>query len=436
MINSQALFSCEYYLLHAVQAIYLKKAYNNETNRPSLKNDMTLAEQFTALDNLLHATRQYWQCTAFDFDQLPWPDLIALLNTLNDQQVAQLDSDQQALYEFFSPHINALTDLARLCQLPVASAVRTEYPFWLSNGIKGRKFTQLQDFVASLGHTSSLPVLEWCAGKGHLGRMLAFTQAPEVHSIELQQHLCEQGQHSAKQQGLAMRFSQADVLTDDVACYFQPHQHAVALHACGALHQTFIYNAVASKTQKISLSPCCYHLFTANSYQAMSHVAQHSKLKLTHRDLKLALQETVTAPSRVDKVRKTEVQWRLGFDALRKTLTGESHYVSVPSVNKAIFSDSFKAFCAWAADKKGLEIPQGIDYDYFLGVGKARKKVTERIELVRHVFRRAIEVWLVLDRALYLQQQDYQVSVQTFCDKQLTPRNILIQATVKDRKEM
>ena len=43
-----------------------------------------------------------------------------------------------------------------------------------------------------------------------------------------------------------------------------------------------------------------------------------------------------------------------------------------------------------------------------------QKKVTDRIELVRHVFRRAIEVWLVLDRALYLQQQGYQVSMKTF----------------------
>ena len=64
-------------------------------------------------------------------------------------------------------------------------------------------------------------------------------------------------------------------------------------------------------------------------------------------------------------------------------------------------------------------------------IGQARKKVTERVELVRHVFRRAIEVWLVLDRALYLQQQGYDVSVNTFCEKQLTPRNILILASLK-----
>ena len=390
---------------------------------------MTLTEQFSALDSLLMNTRSYWQCTAFDFDCLPWPELHDPLTALTDQDVAELDTDQAQLYQFFSPYIPGIEQLSRLASLPVITSSRTDYPFWISNGIKGRKFTQLQDFVGALP-ANNQPILEWCAGKGHLGRMLAFNGAPSVHSIELQSHLCEQGQKSAQQQGLAMQFSQADVLTDNTQGFFNPQTHAVALHACGALHQTFMHQASAAKVTQISFSPCCYHLFTENNYQAMSEQAKRSALNLTHRDLKLALQETVTAPSRVGKVRKTEVEWRLGFDALRKSLTGESAYVSVPSVNKAIFSDSFESFCKWAADKKALKLPKDIDYNKFLLIGQARKKITERVELVRHVFRRAIEVWLVLDRALYLQQQGYNVSVSTFCEKQLTPRNILILASL------
>jgi len=390
---------------------------------------MTLTEQFTALDSLLMNTRSYWQCTAFDFDCLPWPELHDPLTALTDQDVAELDTDQAQLYQFFSPYIPGIEQLSRLASLPVITSSRTDYPFWISNGIKGRKFTQLQDFVGALP-ANDQPILEWCAGKGHLGRMLAFNGAPSVHSIELQSHLCEQGQKSAQQQGLAMQFSQADVLTDNTQDFFNPQTHAVALHACGALHQTFMHQASAAKVTQISFSPCCYHLFTENNYQAMSEQAKRSALNLTHRDLKLALQETVTAPSRVGKVRKTEVEWRLGFDALRKSLTGESAYVSVPSVNKAIFSDSFESFCKWAADKKAFKLPKDIDYNKFLLIGQARKKITERVELVRHVFRRAIEVWLVLDRALYLQQQGYNVSVSTFCEKQLTPRNILILASL------
>jgi len=388
---------------------------------------MNLAEQFAALDAVLMNTREYWQCTAFDFDELPWPELQAALNNLSDEDVARLDNDQQQLYQFFSPFIAGVEQLPELCNLPKSQQQRGEYPFWISNGIKGRKFEQLQDFVSALT-SNTQPVLEWCAGKGHLGRMLAYNGAQSVHSVELQGHLCEQGEHSARKQGLAMKFSQANVLEDETRHFFNTDTHAVALHACGALHQTFMQHASAARVKRISFSPCCYHLFTDSCYQAMSELALASKLNLTHRDLKLALQETVTAPSRVAKIRKTEVEWRLGFDALRKSLTHEQYYVSVPSVNKAVFSDTFAQFCAWAGDKKSISIPQDTDYDKFLLIGKARKKVTERIELVRHVFRRAIEVWLVLDRALYLQQQGYHVSVTTFCEKQLTPRNILILA--------
>ncbi|KPY93142.1 Uncharacterized protein ALO94_01003 [Pseudomonas syringae pv. spinaceae] len=47
---------------------------------------------------------------------------------------------------------------------------------------------------------------------------------------------------------------------------------------------------------------------------------------------------------------------------------------------------------------------------------------------MRNLFRRALEVWLVLDRAMYVQEQGYRVSVGTFCESQLTPRNLLILA--------
>ncbi|MGY8876745.1 MAG: methyltransferase, partial [Pseudoalteromonas sp.] len=79
---------------------------------------MTLAEQFFALDSLLMSHRQYWQCTAFDFDTIPWPELQGILNELTDDQVTVLDNDQNQLYQFFSQHINQLDELAKLCELP------------------------------------------------------------------------------------------------------------------------------------------------------------------------------------------------------------------------------------------------------------------------------------------------------------------------------
>jgi len=50
------------------------------------------------------------------------------------------------------------------------------------------------------------------------------------------------------------------------------------------------------------------------------------------------------------------------------------------------------------------------------------------LELLRNLFRRPLELWLLLDRALYLQEQGYHVKLGTFCDYQLSPRNLLLLA--------
>jgi len=47
---------------------------------------------------------------------------------------------------------------------------------------------------------------------------------------------------------------------------------------------------------------------------------------------------------------------------------------------------------------------------------------------VRGLFRRPLEMWLVLDRALFLQENGYQAQVGRFCETALTPRNLMVLA--------
>jgi hypothetical protein len=69
-----------------------------------------------------------------------------------------------------------------------------------------------------------------------------------------------------------------------------------------------------------------------------------------------------------------------------------------------------------------------IDWDRYEALGWQRQHETMRLSLVRHAFRRAIEVWLVLDLVNYLIGKGYEVGLCTFCERELTPRNILISA--------
>ena len=389
-------------------------------------------EHFHRLDELLVKNRQFWQFMPFAERGFVWhqdPLFCQWLMALDDNQLQLLSHDSHALTCALLPWIadaEALTQQADDIQSLVR---RTDIPLpqGLDSGIPGRKWHQIMAFNEVLP-VLGLPWLEWCAGKGYLGRVLAVSHQQSVTSLEWQQQLCVDGEQAAKQLGLNINFVHADAFSPSSDNAIVEKQHAVALHACGDLHVSLLERVVAKKGAAVSISPCCYHLIRQPHYEPMSAVAKMSPLILSKHDLRLPLQETVTAGNRVKQLRFVEVSFRLGFDLLQRELNQTDTYVSVPNVQKALLNQGFEAFCHWAALKKGIQLPANIDFDMWQCQGEKRFAITERMELVRQLFRRPLEIWLALDRACFLEEQGYEVMIGTFCDKPITPRNLLIHA--------
>ena len=401
----------------------------------SVESTHVLTRQFDALDSLLTATRPYWQVLPFALRALPWqdnPSLTAALGELADGDIEQLDGDDQALQAFLAPHIPALASLPELLSLPLSAARVAEPPSRFKAGIKGRKWQQLQAFAAMVP-AGDEPVLEWCAGKGHLGRLIAHQQQRPVQSVEWQQHLCDKGQQQARQWQLDQDFFQADVLKGEADHLVRAEQQVVALHACGELHLSLLRQVNAAGSRKLLLSPCCYHLIGDSHYQPLSARGGESVLRLSKRDLNLPLQQTVVAGARERRFRAIEVAWRLGFDLLQREVRRQDSYLPLPSVRQSMLTGDFESFARWGAERKGLTLPETLDWQGFETAGWQRRHTNARIELVCHGFRQALEMWLLLDRALYLEEQGYQVSLSRFCDKSVTPRNLVISAQRPDQ---
>ena len=121
------------------------------------------------------------------------------------------------------------------------------------------------------------------------------------------------------------------------------------------------------------------------------------------------------------------MSFRLGFDNLLRDKLGFEEYVAVPSIKKSELSKGFEYFCKWAAEKKNIDLPE-IDFTYWQDTGIKRFWHMERMSLIQQVFYRPLEVWLALDKAIFLQEKGYKVSLGEFCEREVTPRNILIHA--------
>jgi len=396
---------------------------------------LSLESHFNALDAFLLQWQWLWREVPFKQASLSWferhPEWKMALDAVDETQLHELATDVDALYAFARQQlhldiepmyyqINRLTD--RVAESPIQP-----------DGVSTRKWQQISAFGDALtqsrdGMKSATEIVEWCAGKGHLSRALLQRQwCDSAIGLEWDTTLINSGHAAAQRDNIALRLRLQNVLDASVAQYCSANSHHIALHACGKLHWSMLKHCSEAQVKNIDLVPCCYHVIDENVYRPLSRLAHQSSLQLDDDALKLALQETVTAPGTARRSRERMQRWRLGFDALQRAVRGVDDYLPVPSMPNAAHAN-FRDFCTHCATLKQLELPASVDHDYFEILGQQRFNEVSRFDLIRQLFRRPIELWLALDRCLFLEARGYEVQLAEFCSRTLTPRNLWIHA--------
>ena len=177
----------------------------------------------------------------------------------------------------------------------------------------------------------------------------------------------------------------------------------------------------------LACAPCCYHaLGGAKQYHPRSLAGRDSGLPLSQHNLRLATAHEVIARPSIRRARRQEMAWRLGLDLLVRESTGEDLYQPQGPFSRAMLDQSFDAFCRAAAEKRSLRLPPNFSKEKAEAAGWERARVVRGLALVRGLFRRPLELWLVLDRALHLVEQGRKVQINQFCDSTISPRNLLL----------
>lgn len=384
--------------------------------------------RFQALDAFLIEHQGLWKPRPFTHRQLPWetehPDLA---QWLRQRSLADAETSHNQPHDLLAPapfpqlaaQARQLSAVDKLPAQPLAPARHR-----LNVDVPGRKWDQIEAFGAAL-QFKQVPThwLDWCAGKGHLGRRL-LQNGQALTCLEYDPALIAAGQALSDHHGLLVTHRLQDVMAD---VSINREHTPVALHACGDLHVRLLQLASTAGCQQLALAPCCFNRINADAYQPLSNVGRASRLKLSIDDLGLPLSETVTAGKRVRLQRDTSMARRLGFDQLQRELRGVDEYLPTPSLPANWLEKPFADYCRELAHLKGLSTAEQ-DWTALEAYGWRRLAEVRNLELMRGLFRRPLEVWLVLDRALYLEENGYKVQVGTFCEPALTPRNLMVLA--------
>lgn len=405
----------------------------NPSEHPAPLHGAALAERFEELDRFLVAHQALWRPRPFVHLQLPWEaEYPELGHWLRQRSLADAEADHLAPQclldapEPFATLARRSAELINIGHLPAtlahARSARQELD------IPGRKREQIDAFAAALSYASRTEHwVDWCAGKGHLGHCLSQSGAA-LTCLERDPALVEAGAALGQRLGIEAAHLQQDVMLDAGGFQLAPQHTPVGLHACGDLHVRLLQRARTAGCRQLAIAPCCYNRIAAEHYQPLSALAQSSALQLSRTDLALPLSETVTAGNRVRRQRDLSMARRLAFDLLQRRIRNSDEYLPTPSLPAAWLDKSLAAYCRELGELKGLTIDNSHDWTALEEAGWQRLATVRNLELLRNLFRRPLELWLNLDKALYLEEHGYQVRLGTFCATAVTPRNLLLLA--------
>jgi hypothetical protein len=391
-----------------------------------------LLARFTALDAFLIEHQALWKPRPFTHLQLSWETSYPSLSSwLRGRSLEEAESSHNQPHLLDAPEpfasLAALSlELSSVAELPGHALEAAGHR--LNVDVPGRKWQQIEAFASRLSFTApARHWLDWCSGKGHLGRRLLQT-GQQLTCLEYDPSLVLSGQTLSQRHQLHALHIEQDVLAVGAASFLKAEHTPVALHACGDLHVRLIRLASAAGCKQLAIAPCCYNRISLSTYEALSSAGRRSDLHLSLEDLALPMSETVTAGARVRRQRDTSMARRLGFDLLQRQLRGIDEYLPTPSLPSAWLDKPFADYCHHLAALKELSTVGVVDWAALEAAGWQRLAEVRNLELLRGLFRRPLELWLVLDRALFLSAQGYAVRLGTFCETSLTPRNFLLLA--------
>lgn len=396
---------------------------------PTTLHSPHLHDRFQALDQFLAEHQPLWKPRPFTALRLDWetthPELAAHLRQCSLAD-AEADQDPQSLPAPFPQLAAQALQLAAVGELPDTGLPPAGHR--LDVNVPGRKWQQIEAFSRRLGFAQQTRHwLDWCSGKGHLGRRL-LQPDQQLTCLEYDPALVEAGQALSDHHHLPASHIRQDVMAADSAEHLGGEKSVVALHACGELHVQLLRLASQRGCRHIAVAPCCYNRIPGEHYQPLSTAAQRSPLALTLIDLALPLNEAVTASARVRHQRDRSMARRLGFDLLQREQRQRDEYLSTPSLPIAWLDKPFEQYCRELAELRQVPLSGNPDWAALEAAGWQRLAEVRNLERVRNLFRRPLELWLVLDRALFLEEQGYRVRLGSFCDYLLTPRNLLLLA--------
>ena len=375
--------------------------------------------------SLLIENRSLWSFHPFTQEVHSWecdyPEASDFLRSWTPEEVEHFEMCPQNHPEAPSSILDIFSRCQEYTNLPIMYDSSFSCSKQLLLNIKERKRHQLIPFISCI-QDPCLNYVDWCCGKGHLGRMLASIFGANIVGIENNLQVIEKGRSLAPQKQV---FIECDVFHNDIPDF---QGGMVALHSCGSLLTKAMEQVFEQDLQECFLVSCCYHKINEEFYVPMSETGKKQHVCFTKKELRLPSTLEHHASKKSKRRRRADMRYRLSIDYILQEIGFHSSYTSFPPVPDFWKDLSFQEYVDQVWARENYPSISKINVKNMEEKGREQLRIIRALSSFRSMFGRVLEVWINTDRALWLQEKGYNVTLGICMPKSASPRNIAIQA--------
>ena len=365
--------------------------FEKRTRHPWLDEIFYLTDdQLIKFDGL----RDYTYISALD-----WKDLIEFRNTLR----------LELLSRSISPEIEELSGSKK----------------------KRHELSQIIHFIQNKVDNDSI-ILDIGGGKGHLSFSLNTHLNCECCVLDRDDKLLAYGRERALKEKKKINFFKHEIGVDTQGKYSQ-FDLMIGLHSCGDFAKYSLDFAIEAEVPQILHFGCCYSKMKNKLFHLNEKAAGH--IELNQRSLSAATLSFNAVDPMFFEFRNQIIDFKFTFYHYLAKKFGDFEFIPMSNSRKSLYKLVIDQFFEITFDKylPQLKCPSPKEVIGFFE-SKANKELLnylKRYYALQRYIGEFIEIYILMDRAMYLQDQGYKVSIQRIFNPELSPRSIGVFASLK-----
>lgn len=376
-------------------------------------------------------------------------DWILLLDSLSPDELYAVDGKEIIEKIKGSDFANFMQNALNLSKLPqITKSAEISLEDWAFNGVKKKKKHEIQIIVPVLKKLKDQNRFEYVVdiggGVGHLSRVLSHYHSIPSISIDRNAGFQKNGEERLKKYrkingSKDVTFININFGNDNdekkLKEIFTPNSFSLGLHTCGPLANILIQKSIDHKTSGLLNFGCCYHTLNPNKDFPLSIFYRESNLpSFTLYSLTLATRSHGQMPRDDYNTKERVKYYRYALHLFLIKHFNKKTFIEVGECNIKTYWGPFSDYIKTKLDY--LKIKHNFSDDDFnnfyidLDIQKELRKMW-LCNIIRWQLGRVLEIYLLIDRCLYLEEKGYDVLIDEYFKEALSPRNIGILALLK-----